>query len=239
MVHGLLSTKEEAIGQGYAGLRLGGPAPPLDGNTWNAFMEYEQAVTDTFKGQPIIALCSYCVDKCRADGLFEVMQCHGLGLARHRGPWELVEVRSHLPAALDEERPSEAARQEADIRLVVEDQLAPFLGTYPERIGLEGGHVGISEAQATRLGIVINELALNAAKHGALAWPQGRLAVRWHVVTNGSRRLHMRWGESGLSGLAVPEKVGFGTRLVAGAVENCVRIFAPTGMVCTFELDLR
>ena len=41
-----------------------------------------------------------------------------------------------------------------------------------------------------------------------------------------------------MSGLTIPDKVGFGTRLIASAVENCVRIFKPTGMVCTFELNL-
>jgi hypothetical protein len=48
----------------------------------------------------------------------------------------------------------------------------------------------------------------------------------------------MQWAETGMPGIVVPDKVGFGTRLMVRVVENCVRIFHPTWMVCTFELNL-
>jgi hypothetical protein len=237
-VRAWLAEKDEAIRSGYAGLRAGGNTPSLSQKLWHEFLIDRRALGDAFKDQPIIALRSYCMDKCPADGVFDVVHCHGLGLAKCHGSWRLIEIRSHQPEALIGGPADTSARQGADFRLVVEDQLAFFIAAHPERIGLEGGHVHLSEAQATRLGIVINELATNAAQHGALSSPQGKLAVRWHVVSNGSRRLHIKWTESGMTGLAIPDRVGFGTQLIASAMGNCVRTFHPTGMVCKLELDL-
>ena len=106
------------------------------------------------------------------------------------------------------------------------------------RIALEGIHVELSRGQTTRLALVVQELVVNATRHGALSSPQGKIAVQWRLSTNGSRRLYLTWAESGASNLAIPEKVGFGTRLIAGLVENYQRVFSPEGMTCTFELSL-
>ena len=238
-----LSRKDEAVGLGYAGLRANGNTSFLDESSWDEFLIYEQAVSEAYKDQRCIGLCSYWMDKCSASGVIDVTHCHGLGLAKRHGHWDLIEVRDHSHEFLgveahghDPVAPSQW--QGEDLRRLVEDQLAVFIGSYPERIRLQGGHVRLSGSQATKLGIVLDELVANAAMYGALSSTQGKLAVQWHVVVNGSRRLHIKWTERGMSGLAVPDKVGFGTRLLASTVENCVRIFKPTGMVCTFELNL-
>ena len=41
-----------------------------------------------------------------------------------------------------------------------------------------------------------------------------------------------------MSNLNIPHKIGHGTQLLAGAVQNCVRVFDTAGMACTFELNL-
>ena len=172
--------------------------------------------------------------------MLDVTHCHRHGLAKRHGHWDLIEVRRHGREiqAVGHDPFATLEWQAEDLRRLVEDQLAVFIGAYPERIMLKGGHVQLSGSQATKLGILFNELVANAARYGALSSTQGKLAVQWRVVVNGSRRLQIRWTESGMSGLTVPDKVGFGTRLIASAVENCVRIFNPTGMACTFELNL-
>ena len=103
---------------------------------------------------------------------------------------------------------------------------------------MQGGEVGLSGRQATKLGIVTSELAANAMRHGALSTRQGQLAIAWRAIANGSRRLHIAWTESGLGGLTIPDKVGRGTQLLAGAVKNFHRVFDTGGMTCSFELDL-
>ena len=235
-----LSQKDEAVALGYAGLRGSGNVSFLDEGTWDDFLVYERAVDEAFKDQRIILLCSYPLDGCSADAVLDVTHCHRHGLAKRHGHWDLIEVRRHgrETQAVGHDPFATSDSRAEDLRRLVEDQLAMFIGAYPERIMLKGGHVQLSGSQATKLGILFNEFVANAARYGALSSTQGRLAVQWRVVVNGSRRLHIKWTESGMSGLTIPDKVGFGTRLIASAVENCERIFEPSGMVCTFELNL-
>jgi hypothetical protein len=53
-------------------------------------------------------------------------------------------------------------------------------------------------------------------------------------VVNGSRHLHITWRESGIASLTIPNGIGFGTQLIAGALQNYTRAF--DGMQCTFDL---
>jgi two-component sensor histidine kinase len=62
--------------------------------------------------------------------------------------------------------------------------------------------------------------------------------VQWRLSINGARRLYFTWTESGMPILVIPEKLGFGTRLIAQLVENYERVFGPEGMTCRFELYL-
>ena len=62
--------------------------------------------------------------------------------------------------------------------------------------------------------------------------------MQWRLSINGARRLHFTWTESGMPILVIPEKLGFGTWLIAHLVENYERVFGPEGMTCRFELDL-
>ena len=106
------------------------------------------------------------------------------------------------------------------------------------RIRLEGSPCALSQPQAANLRLIVTELAANAEKHGALARPEGTVCVQWLAFINGSRRLQVRWSETGLSNFVVPEKVGAGTHLLARAAENFERVFEAGGMSCTFELSL-
>jgi len=241
-VRGWTQQKERAIAAGYAGLRSSGNASFVDAELWDEFLTCERASNAIFPGQPIMVLCGYCFERCPPRGVVDVVHCHPLGLAKRYGCWSLVEVRHHAgevpPAAARSGNDAAPPAPSGELRQVVEDQLAMFIAAEPERIGLEGAGVRLSEAESTKLGIVLSELAVNAARYGALASRQGRLVVQWRVVSNGSRRLQLTWIESGVAGLALPETVGSGTRLLATMVENAVRTFNPTGMACIFELAL-
>jgi hypothetical protein len=239
-VQGWLSQKETALALGYAGLRGSGNTSFLDEGTWDDFLIYERAINEAFKDQRIIGLCSYPMDGGSADALLDVAQCHRHGLVKRHGHWDLIEVRRHSAdnSVMGHDPLATSTQQGEEVRRIIEDQLAIFIGAFPERITLKGGQVQLSGPQATILGIVISELATNAARHGALSWTQGRLGVHWRVVANGSHRLHIRWIESGMSNLTIPHKIGHGTQLLAGAVQNCVRVFDTAGMACTFELNL-
>lgn len=234
-----LARADEAITSGYAGVRASGNTSFLDASAWDEFLVCERVSTEIFTGQPITVLCGYSFDRCSAKGVVDVVHCHGFGLAKRHGRWGLVEVRNHgSRGSGGYEQPAPSVRRARTLRTIVEDQLAIFMGAHPERIALKGGRVQLSQSQATRLAILLSELATNAAKYGALSLAQGRLAVQWRVVANGSRKLQIKWVETGIANLTLPDKMGFGTQLMASTVQNCVRVFSHSQMECTFELNL-
>jgi hypothetical protein len=238
-----LSRKDGAIASGQAGLRVGGHFSSLHASMWDEFLAYERIVDEAFKGQPIAALCSYCVAMCSGSAVLDVMARHEFGLAKQRGHWKPIESWSRSPGSArtvhrrspaNSTRPS--SKREADMIDLVEEQLGLYMLAYPGRIAWNGGHVALQASAVDRLRLVLCELVDNAMKHGALAAPQGGLTVKWHLAVNGSRRLHVEWTEHGMSELLIPERLGLGTHIIAAAVDNCVRTSRPDGMRWTFEL---
>ncbi|WP_419899064.1 sensor histidine kinase [Roseomonas sp. USHLN139] len=107
------------------------------------------------------------------------------------------------------------------------------------RIALLGTATPILSAAVQPLAMVLHELATNAARHGSLARPAGRVTLRWQV--EGSDFL-LVWTESGGPPLvAPPDGQGLGMRLIqttatlqlGGTVTRCWR---PEGLVCELRL---
>jgi two-component sensor histidine kinase len=109
----------------------------------------------------------------------------------------------------------------------------------PSRIRVRGEDVQCPSCVAAMVALVIHELTTNAAKHGALAKPDGCIDLSWQIV---ERRLTMHWVESGCTNLAPPTRRGFGTRLLQSAVRgfqgHIETSFDPTGLRCKIFLPL-
>ena len=124
----------------------------------------------------------------------------------------------------------------ANIDDIIETEMKPYDSS---RIRRGGPNVFLPPKVAMTMGLLIHELTTNAAKYGALSTPLGRLDITWSVSDG---RMHVDWRES--DGPAVPaiDKVGFGTRLLARALDQfggtIERKFEPTGLVCKMALDL-
>ncbi|MFC7541258.1 hypothetical protein ACFQU2_19815 [Siccirubricoccus deserti] len=74
---------------------------------------------------------------------------------------------------------------------------------------------------AVPLAVALHELAINAARHGALSVPEGQVAVRWRLEPeqqNQPAMLRLSWKESGGPPVRVPMRRGFGTRLLEGGL---------------------
>jgi two-component sensor histidine kinase len=84
--------------------------------------------------------------------------------------------------------------------------------------GGAAGRVGPHQALALVLGL--HELATNAAKHGALSRPEGRVEVRLSAAPGGGGALRILWAETGGPPLpdGPPARRGFGTRLLERAL---------------------
>ncbi|WP_019905849.1 HWE histidine kinase domain-containing protein [Methylobacterium sp. 77] len=110
--------------------------------------------------------------------------------------------------------------------LITEDeaQVASFAGLlraelnpYSEggRIALEGPNLKLPSELAVPISMALHELTTNAVRHGALAHPDGRVAVTWDVEEgpDGSC-LAWVWNEHDGPPPTLPTREGFGTRLL-------------------------
>jgi len=110
---------------------------------------------------------------------------------------------------------TDAAGEGAPLEDIVRGQLAGFTGT----VSIDGPHIFLKPSAAQSFALVIHELATNAAKHGALSSPAGRVDIRWSIRANGETpRLHFMWQERGGPPVAKPSHKGFGTVLLEHAV---------------------
>ena len=78
----------------------------------------------------------------------------------------------------------------ADLAAIAHSQLDAYRSAdNPDRMRIEGEPVTLPADLATPFGLVLHELATNAAKHGALSRPGGAVTLRWSRRT-GTRRRH-------------------------------------------------
>ncbi len=126
---------------------------------------------------------------------------------------------------------------EIPIADLLELEIEPFGA---RRFETEGGLVRLQPPQALALGMVFHELATNAAKHGALSAPKGKVRVSWSAE-NGA--LALRWRESGGPSTVPPGDTGFGFILIQGQVEHQLEgsfdaSFEPEGFSASIKLPL-
>jgi two-component sensor histidine kinase len=96
---------------------------------------------------------------------------------------------------------------------------------------------------ALALAMVLQELATNAVKYGALSNATGTIRMTWRVDGTDPARLHFQWEESGGPPVQAPTRRGFGTRLIerslAQELDGDVRIaYAPAGVICTVDAPI-
>jgi|GEM_PF-421570 len=82
-----LSCEEEALRDGWRGLRVTGNASWLRTEDWAAFDAYERQVHAAFATRRVLALCSYSLERCTTDQVLDVVRHHGLTLTRRDGAW--------------------------------------------------------------------------------------------------------------------------------------------------------
>jgi PAS domain S-box-containing protein len=119
----------------------------------------------------------------------------------------------------------------ADLRDVIEAALAPFAAEGFEIAGADAP-APLDPEMAVNLVMVLNELATNAAKYGALSGA-GRVEIAWDVD---GERLELHWRERGGPTVAPPKRTGFGTRLTLSALQayggTVELVFPPEGAEC-------
>ncbi|MGD9979826.1 MAG: PAS domain S-box protein [Hyphomonadaceae bacterium] len=131
--------------------------------------------------------------------------------------------------------------QSADVSDLVREQLL-LGGEDDHRISWSGPSVMMDAQASLHLALVLHELGTNARKHGALSSPGGRVAVRWHVKSNGNRCLQLYWRETGGPPVAAPTSRGFGSVLIEQSLQahggDVILNYAENGLSCEISLPL-
>lgn len=110
-----------------------------------------------------------------------------------------------------------------------------------DRMRIEGPDVILAPRITVPLAMVLNELATNAVKYGALSDKAGSLALSWAL--SAPDRLRLEWRESGGPAVCPPASVGYGTKFIERAVSSELKgvyasAFPSGGFTCTIEFPL-
>ena len=82
-----------ALRRGYEGLRVAGQTSWVPATQWNAFCDYEKALSESFIDQPITWLCAYPVEARGIAEILDVARTHDFSLARRHGQWEVFDEK--------------------------------------------------------------------------------------------------------------------------------------------------
>ncbi len=103
----------------------------------------------------------------------------------------------------------------AQLRDLLRAELGMFQGEGGDRVWLNGREVMLASPAVVPLGMLLHELATNAAKYGALSTSGGLVHVTWTLRPDGEgQALDLLWEESGGPPVTPPETRGFGTEMI-------------------------
>lgn len=119
-----------------------------------------------------------------------------------------LNAMSRAYAALSRENWTKVSVQD-----LIRQEAAPF-GL--DRFALRGDPIELKPQQALSLGMVVHELATNAAKYGAQKQESGKVDVTW---TCSETEFQMIWKEREGPRVIAPDQLGFGFSLVKGEIE--------------------
>lgn len=137
--------------------------------------------------------------------------------------------------------------QRFELEALIRATLAPYARGASDLV-IDGPPLELPVMRVTPLGMIIHELATNAVKHGAWACAGGTVRVSWSVADDPGgndaslKLLRLCWEETCPSSLAVENRSGFGSRLIAAAVSQLGgrldRERRDHGLLCTLDAPI-
>jgi PAS domain S-box-containing protein len=103
----------------------------------------------------------------------------------------------------------------ADLATLVADEMAPYRAG--DKVKCGGPDISLQPATAQGLALALHELATNAAKHGALSSPGGKITLDWQLESDA---LTLHWTENGGPRIAHPTQRSFGLKVIAASIEQ-------------------
>ena len=124
----------------------------------------------------------------------------------------------------------------ADLATLVGEELAPYRAS--DKIQYNGPDISLQPATAQGLALALHELATNAAKHGALSSPAGKVSLEWALDSDA---LILRWSEEDGPRIFEPSSRSFGLKVIVASIEQQLGGKAafdwnPEGLRCAFAI---
>jgi two-component sensor histidine kinase len=111
--------------------------------------------------------------------------------------------------------------------------------SHSERFKVTGPAVRLGPRQMLALSMALHELGTNATKYGALSVATGWIEIAWATTRSADGRfLRLQWRECGGPPVMLPQRRGFGSKLIERALKEALDgdvclSFEPTGVICT------
>jgi PAS domain S-box-containing protein len=124
----------------------------------------------------------------------------------------------------------------ADLATLVADELAPYRAG--DKVQCKGPDISLQPATAQGLALALHELATNAAKHGALSSPAGKIRLDWDLQPDA---LTLHWVENGGPAIGAPSTRNFGLKVIVASIEQQLSgktafDWNPKGLRCAFSI---
>ena len=177
----------------------------------------------------------------RSKNLLAVIQAMARQTARHAGSVDsfLNRFGARVQAlAASHDLLVRGSWHGASVDELIRSQLTMYLDREDEQVAIEGPAVALKPEAAQNLGLALHELAINAAKFGALSVPGGRLSITWdRREHDGKQALALSWHERHGPRVKPRRKRGFGSMMIennlARALDAEVDLaFDPDGLRC-------
>jgi PAS domain S-box-containing protein len=150
----------------------------------------------------------------RSKNLLAVIQGMARQTARHAGSVEgfLNQFGDRLQAlAASHDLLVRESWYGASLRELIQSQLGAYIDNTEKQVAIDGPPAALKPEAAQNLGLALHELAVNAAKFGALSLPSGRVSITWTLHDN---VLTIEWREQYGPKVKIRRKRGFGSLVI-------------------------
>ncbi|MGB9041338.1 MAG: HWE histidine kinase domain-containing protein [Pseudolabrys sp.] len=181
----------------------------------------------------------------RSKNLLAVIQAMARQTARHAGSIEgfLTQFGARLQAlAASHDLLVRESWYGASLGELIRSQLGGYLEGAANQVSIEGPALALKPEAAQNLGLALHELAVNAAKYGALSVPSGHVFITWSQRNDrNDGSVDLDWKERLGPKVKARRKKGFGSMVIernlVRALDAKVNLeFDPGGLQCHIEI---
>jgi PAS domain S-box-containing protein len=184
----------------------------------------------------------------RSKNLLAVIQAMARQTARHAGSTEafLKRFGARLQAlAASHDLLVRENWHGASLSELIRSQLAGYFEPGSEQVVLQGDDIALKPEAAQNLGLALHEMAVNAAKFGALSVSEGRVSIVWNRRSGSDGgAVEIDWREQSGPTVKPRRKKGFGTMVIEGNLSRALdaevkMAFDPKGLQCHIVIPAR